>query len=621
MASEVWISGIVFVGWIVSLCLHEFGHAVVAYWGGDRSVKAKGYLTLNPLNYAHPLLSIGLPFLFLLIGGIPLPGGAVYIDESQLRGRFWRSLVAAAGPLASFLTAVILALPFRWGMAASTIPLFPNAYPFNLPDFNSLLGALNPSTFQDSVLLPALALLVTLNVYVGLFNLLPIPPLDGYGIVAPWLPPSLQHKLRDGGIVWLLILFGVLWLVPPVLLGLFILTSVVARILGVPLIWSMAGFMAFRGRPIALLFALFAGPVLVRFLVRHLRRPSDIWVNSLDVAGWVLLQVRQYPAALACYQRAVKLNPQAYGGIWCNLGMVLSQLQRYEAAIAAFDQGLAVDPDYSDEGLTLGSHQLWLNRGRALMQLNRDDEALASFQQGVARQPAFIDGWLMQIVVLQRLNRCEETLPICDRLLENSPVSSKHRLQLLLLKGEGLIGLKRYEEALAIFETCCQRFFQSPAGWHDCGVALAAMNRVDEALEAYGQALKRSPQHQISWVQKGWLLFTDQRYEAALDCCQQSKRWLPNDDVSMLNVQGAALSRLGRRNEAIAAYDRAIQLQPNHANSWYNRACVYVEADVETAIANLRHAIDLNARLAEQAKTDESFDAVRQHPAFQALFQ
>jgi len=69
---------IIFFGWIFSLCLHEFSHALVAYYGGDTTVKDKGYLTFNPLKYTHPFLSLILPLIILLMGGIGLPGGAVY---------------------------------------------------------------------------------------------------------------------------------------------------------------------------------------------------------------------------------------------------------------------------------------------------------------------------------------------------------------------------------------------------------------------------------------------------------------------------------------------------------------------------------------------------------------
>ena len=54
-------------GWLVSLCLHEYAHAVVAFMAGDRNVAHRGYLTLNPLKYSHPLLSIVLPVVVVLL--------------------------------------------------------------------------------------------------------------------------------------------------------------------------------------------------------------------------------------------------------------------------------------------------------------------------------------------------------------------------------------------------------------------------------------------------------------------------------------------------------------------------------------------------------------------------
>lgn len=61
---------IVTVLWIFSVCVHEFGHAWAAYCGGDHTVREKGYLTLNPLNYTHPVYSIVLPALFMIMGEI-----------------------------------------------------------------------------------------------------------------------------------------------------------------------------------------------------------------------------------------------------------------------------------------------------------------------------------------------------------------------------------------------------------------------------------------------------------------------------------------------------------------------------------------------------------------------
>lgn len=97
----------VIAGWVVSLCLHEFGHAFTAWRFGDHDVAVRGYLTLNPLKYSSPLLSLGLPLLFIALGGIGLPGGAVYVRTSHMAPR-QRTMVSLAGPFANVVLAVVL---------------------------------------------------------------------------------------------------------------------------------------------------------------------------------------------------------------------------------------------------------------------------------------------------------------------------------------------------------------------------------------------------------------------------------------------------------------------------------------------------------------------------------
>src|SRR5512133_27249 len=106
--------GIVLFGWLFSLCLHEFSHALVAYYGGDTTVRENGYLTFNPLRYTHPLFSLILPLLFLVMGGIGLPGGAVYIERWRIRNRLWLSAMSLAGPLSNLLIAIALGLVLRF---------------------------------------------------------------------------------------------------------------------------------------------------------------------------------------------------------------------------------------------------------------------------------------------------------------------------------------------------------------------------------------------------------------------------------------------------------------------------------------------------------------------------
>ena len=61
----------VLIGWVLSVVLHEFAHGIVAYWGGDYTIRERGGLTLNPLQYIDPFISIVLPIIFVLIGGVP----------------------------------------------------------------------------------------------------------------------------------------------------------------------------------------------------------------------------------------------------------------------------------------------------------------------------------------------------------------------------------------------------------------------------------------------------------------------------------------------------------------------------------------------------------------------
>jgi Zn-dependent protease len=171
-------------GWLVSLCLHEYGHAVVGYFSGDHSVADKGYLRLNPLKYTNIFLSIVLPVVFVILGGIGLPGGAVFIERGRINGRWKHSLISAAGPLVNVACAVALLLPFSLGA------------------FDSVPGPF----------LAALAFLAMLQVTAAILNLLPVPGLDGYGIVEPWLSYNFRRQVEPFAQFGLLAVFGILWI-------------------------------------------------------------------------------------------------------------------------------------------------------------------------------------------------------------------------------------------------------------------------------------------------------------------------------------------------------------------------------------------------------------------------
>jgi Zn-dependent protease len=176
-------------GWLVTLCLHEFSHALTAHRGGDHTVAEKGYLRLDPRKYGHPVLTLLLPMLYLLIGGLPLPGGAVMIESHRLRNRFRDALVSAAGPAVNVVASIGLL---------------------------TVLALAGP-TFLDwadthLVFWSGLAFLAYLQVATAILNLLPVPGLDGYGMIEPYLSSSARHagsKIKPFGI---LIVFALLYI-------------------------------------------------------------------------------------------------------------------------------------------------------------------------------------------------------------------------------------------------------------------------------------------------------------------------------------------------------------------------------------------------------------------------
>lgn len=168
--------------WVVSLCLHEFAHAYLAWRFGDYDIEARGYLSLNPVKYAHPVLSILLPVLFIAIGGIGLPGGAVWVHSERFRSDLQRTLVSTAGPLVNLVLAAVLIV-----LAGRQLPLSPH------PVFWLAVSGLG-----------------LLQLMAAILNLLPVPGLDGYGAIEPSLDRNFRQAAEQVKPFGMLIVFALL---------------------------------------------------------------------------------------------------------------------------------------------------------------------------------------------------------------------------------------------------------------------------------------------------------------------------------------------------------------------------------------------------------------------------
>jgi Zn-dependent protease len=208
----------VMLGWILAVVAHELSHAAVAFAAGDHTVAEKGYLSFDPRRYGHLQTTLLIPLIAVAMGGIGFPGGTVHLRNDLMRNRLWRSAAALAGPAANLLLLIWLAMGFSlWRWLPLTQPYY-----------------------------EALAFLALLQAMALILNLLPLPGLDGFGALRPFLPDHWTPALRriEGGatIVVLLLVF----LAPGVSQALFAAASAMVGAFGIPAAAWINGYASFH---------------------------------------------------------------------------------------------------------------------------------------------------------------------------------------------------------------------------------------------------------------------------------------------------------------------------------------------------------------------------------------
>src|SRR5262245_35747424 len=220
-----------FIAFILSLSVHESAHALTSYWFGDDTGHMQGRISLNPMAHIDPIGTILIPlmgFISAAQGLPPLIGWAKPVETNPLR---WRNKdlanisVSAAGPISNFLLGLMVFIVMKAMLISGVAgPGYIKPFTFIVPTYGQPDWVLPVCTF--------LSLMLMLNVALAVFNLIPIPPLDGSHVVETLLPESLKGIYEQIRPYSWIVLLGLLWL------GVFGFILVPVRNLVLTLLWS-----------------------------------------------------------------------------------------------------------------------------------------------------------------------------------------------------------------------------------------------------------------------------------------------------------------------------------------------------------------------------------------------
>jgi len=307
--------------------------------------------------------------------------------------------------------------------------------------------------------------------------------------------------------------------------------------------------------------------------------------EKLDIFGlWytrgeILRGLKRYEEAAFSYDQSNQVKGDNHEA-WYKSGICFKRLKQYEQALNRFNHAVALNP-----------HELHylLEQGNILNFFERDEELLACFDQVVKLSPENDDFWYTRGNALAGLNRIEESIFSYDKALELNP----NNATVWNNRSEILRRVERYEEAAFSYEKFNELKDDDPMVWHKLGLCFKALHRYEQALNSLNRAVALNPQP-VHLCERANILGSLERFEEAMLCYDKAIELDPSHDFTWYN-RGYLLSTLEQYEEAVFSFEKFNELKDDDPMVWHKLGlCFKALHRYEQALNSLNRAVALN---------------------------
>ncbi|MFX0102170.1 MAG: tetratricopeptide repeat protein [Candidatus Hodarchaeota archaeon] len=325
--------------------------------------------------------------------------------------------------------------------------------------------------------------------------------------------------------------------------------------------------------------------------------------------GFELYKKDKFEESIEYLDKALEIDPEDNSSLYCK-AQALGMMGKYEEALENVNKLLELDEE---------DNIAWFNKATYLVNMEKFKESLECYDRSLEIDPGYDIVHHDKAVALAQLGRHKEAIKHFNVFLENNPEDR----DALYLKSVSLRSLGKYNESIESFQRAIaldKPESQVPESiiYFEIGEMYALMGSYEEAIENLDKCLKIDPGN-IDALNGIGVCYTELgNNEKAIQYFDKIIEKYPEDYC--WNNKGIALMRLEKYDDAAKAFEKAIEIDPEIGDAWYNKACLAaLTGDTKNAIEFLKKAIDIDETNIEFARDDPELSNIKDLKEFKEL--